>query len=98
MVSMPLRVKKVMRVGRVAARYLKKQSKEKHLLLKAIVMSKSKFSKSNSYDEIVRELSILNLLNHIHKIRTNLKMSFPDRTTRSSSSSNEGASVKRGKK
>ena len=31
-------------------------------------MSKSKFSKNNSYDEIVRELSILNLLNHIRKI------------------------------
>ena len=61
-------------------------------------MSKSKFSKSNSYDEIVRELSILNLLNHIHKIRKNLKMSFLDTATRSSSSSDEGASVKRGKK
>ena len=61
-------------------------------------MSKSKFSKSNSYDEIVMELSILNLLKHIHKIRKNLKMSFLDRVTRSSSSSDEGASVKRGKK
>ena len=37
-------------------------------------MSKSKFSKSNSYDEIVMELSILNLLKHIRKIRKNLKM------------------------
>ena len=61
-------------------------------------MSKSKFSKSNSYDEIVRELSILNLLNHIRKIQKVLKMSFLDRVTRSSSSSDEGASVKRGKK
>ena len=60
-------------------------------------MSKSKFSKSNSYDEIVRELSILNLLKHIHKIQKIL-MSFLDRATRSSSSSDEGASVKRGKK
>ena len=61
-------------------------------------MSKSKFSKSNSFDEIVMELSILNLLKHICKIQKNLKMSFLDRVTRSSSSSNEGASVKRGKK
>ena len=39
-------------------------------------MSKSKFSKSNSYDEIVRELSILNLLKHVHKMRKNLKCHF----------------------
>ena len=39
-------------------------------------MSKSKFSKRNSYDEIVMELSILNLLKHIHKKQKNLKMSF----------------------
>ena len=61
-------------------------------------MSKSKFSKSNSYDEIVRELSILNLLKHKCKIRKILKMSFLDRVTRSRSSFDEGASVKRGKK
>ena len=61
-------------------------------------MSKSKFGKSNSYDEIVMELSILNLLKHICKIRKNLKILFLDRVTRSSSSSDEGASVRRGKK